>query len=318
MKRKMIGAIRWDAWVGDNHPVGLEVEQTLSNPKYHNRLPFYSHGENNLIKIRCTSEEIIKREIEYAHSYGIDYFAFCWYPHNSGLDIARKIFLSIKQTKVKWCPILGTNPFNKDDADWLIQEFKNDNYLKIDNRPVIYLFDINESLLEIVNYIRSNSEHYEPYFIGLVWNKEQAALANKPFNLDAISQYATPGQNNLDYAYLSKQERDKWQEYLSINKVIPWVTTGWDKRPRFENPVSWEECQNFNQEYISFPTMDELGYQVESAISFADKNTSDLILIYAWNEFDEGGFIEPTLKDGKINLEKLEVIKEVIDKMSKI
>ena len=318
MKRKLIGAIRWDAWVGDNHPVGLEVEKTLSNPKYHNRLPFYSQMENNLINIRCTSEEIIRREIEYAYNYGIDYFAFCWYPPNSGLDIARNIFLSIKQTKVKWCPILGTNPFNQTDANWLIKEFKNDNYLKIDNRPVIFLFNVNESLLEIVNYIRKKSQDYNPYFIGLVWNKEQAILVNKQFDLDALSQYVTPGQENLEYSILSEQEREKWQEYLDINKVIPWVTTGWDKRPRFDNPVSWENCQNFNQEYISFPTMDELKKEIESAISFAHKNESDLILIYAWNEFDEGGFIEPTIKEGNINLEKLENIKEAIDKMSKI
>lgn len=318
MKRKMIGAIRWDAWVGDNHPVGLEVESTLSNPKYHNRLPFYSQIEDNLIKIRCTSEDIIKREIDYAYNYGIDYFAFCWYPPNSGLDLARNIFLKFKQTKVKWCPILGTNPFNKTDADWLIKEFKNDNYLKIDNRPVIYLFDVNASLLETVNYLRANSPYYKPYFIGLVWNQKQAIEVSKQFNLDALSQYSTPGQNNLDYASLSKQEREKWQEYLTINKVIPWVTTGWDKRPRFENPVSWENCQNFDQEYVKFPTMAELKAQVASAISFADEFASDLILIYAWNEFDEGGFIEPTLKNGTINLEKLEAIKEVIDKMSKI
>lgn len=314
MKRKLIGAIRWDAWVGEENPVGLEVEKTLSNPKYFNRLPFYTETEDDLIKIRCTSEETIKKEIEYAHQFGIDYFAFCWYPSHSGLDIARNIFLKINQNVLKWCLILGMNPFTLRDADWLINEFIKDSYLKIDNRPVIYLFNVNDSLLKIVNYIRKNSK-YNPYFIGMVWNIEQAKEATSLFKLDALSQYVTPGQNNLSYAELSIQEQKKWQEYLSINKVIPWVTTGWDKRPRFDNPVSWEECQNFNNEYISLPTMNELQNQLKSAINFANTNASDLILIYAWNEFDEGGFIEPTLNEGKI---KLEALKEVIDKMSKI
>lgn len=317
MKKQMIGAIRWDAWVGSINPVGLEVEKTLSNPKYQNRLPFYSQLVGNKIKVRCTDKNIIKKEIEYAKYYGIDYFAFCWYPHNSGLDIARKIFLEINDNTLKWCLILGTNPFTQEDADWLIKEFLNDSYLKIGTSPVIYLFDINPSLLEIVNYIRKKSK-YKPYFIGLVWHSKQAIEANKLFELDALSQYATPGQNNISYKKLSKQERSRWQEYLSINKVVPWVTTGWDKRPRFESPVSWEECQNFDKEYIAFPKMEELKYQLGNAINFAIKNESDLILIYAWNEFDEGGFIAPTLNNETINTEKLEVIREVIDKKYKM
>lgn len=313
-KKTFVGAIRWDAWVSDNHPVGLEVEKTLSNSKYLSRRPFYTEIDDNKFKIQCTTEEIIKKEIEYASNYGIDYFAFCWYPHNSGLDIARKLYLNIKQNDVKWCLILGTNPFKFNDADWLVNEFSKENYLKINGRPVIYLFNINEELLDIVNYIREKCFKVKPYFVGLVWNYEQAKLANNQFSLDAISQYCTPGQNNLAYEHLSKIEREKWSEYLRINKVVPWVTTGWDKRPRFDNPVSWEDCKDFDIEYIKYPTKDELRYQMEKSLDFANTNESELILIYAWNEFDEGGFICPTLEDGKINISKLETIKESIDK----
>ncbi len=318
MKKKLIGAIRWDAWVGTQNKVGLEVEKTLSHPRYHNRLPFYAKIHNDNIKIRCTTEDIINEEITYAYNYGIDYFAFCWYPFYSGLDIARTLFLSIKQNKVKWCLILGTNPFTEKDADWLIQEFKTNNYLKIDNRPVVYLFNVNSELISIVNYIKNKALEINPYFIGLVWDYNQAIKANSLIPLDALSQYCTPGKNNMEYQKLSVIERNKWHEYLSINKVIPWVTTGWDKRPRYDNPVSWENCQKFNQEYIQFPTIEELKKQLENAITFADQNQSSSILIYAWNEFDEGGFIEPTLKDNIVNLEKLEAIKDTIDKMCKM
>ncbi len=316
--KKMIGAIRWDAWVGDANPVGLEVEKTLSNSKYYHRLPFYSKFNGDKVKIRCIDEDTIKREVEYAYEYGIDYFAFCWYPHNSGLDIPRRIFLNIKQNLLKWCLILGTNPFNKEDADWLIKEFASDSYLKIENRPVIFLFDVNESLYKIVDYIRKKSNEYLPYFVGLVWNVEQAKSMNLLFELDALSQYATPGKDNLCYNILSSLEEDKWKQYLDINKVVPWVTTGRDKRPRFDNPVSWEICDNFVREFIQFPTILELKHHFKNAIDFSRVNESDLILIYAWNEFDEGGFIEPTLSNGKINFDKLEAIKDVIDKNLKM
>lgn len=313
MKKILVGAIRWDAWVGDNHPVGLEVEKTLSNPEYYNRLPFYTSYKDGKPLIRCTNKDIILKEIDYASNYGIDYFAFCWYPHNSNLDIARKIFLSIKQDKIKWCLILGTNPFTCRDAKWLIEEFKKDNYLKIDNRPIIYLFNMNDELLKIVNYLR---KYTNPYIIGLVWNYEEAINFSELFNLDALSQYCTPGQNNLSYVRVSKKEREAWNKYKQIKPVIPWVSTGWDKRPRYDSPVSWEECDNFNKEYIEFPNLKELEEEVTYAYHFASNNNSNLILIYAWNEFDEGGFIAPTLNNGKIDTSKLEAIKKAIDKNS--
>ncbi len=76
--------------------------------------------------------------------------------------------------------------------------------------------------------------------------------------------------------------------------------------------MSWENCKDFNVQFIQQPTSAELKKALANAYRFQNKD--DLILLYAWNEFDEGGFIEPTLtKDGLININKLETIKEVVD-----
>lgn len=307
-----LGAIRWDAWVGNLNSVGLEVEKCLTPKKYHNRLPFYASIDENSVQIRCDSKKIIIQEINYASKYGIDYFAFCWYPFNSGLDTARNLFLEVDQLSVDWCLIIGTNPFNKSDALWLIDQFSKEHYLKINNRPVIYIFDVNEKLLSIVNYIKKNCKNYNPYFVGMVWNKNQAELMSNLFKLDAITQYCTPGNNNSSYKEISNLEISKWNEYRTINNVVPWITTGWDKRPRYDSHVSWENCKNFNIQYIQEPTLTELKKILANAYRF--QNNTGLILLYAWNEFDEGGFIEPTLtNNGLINITKLQAIKEVVD-----
>lgn len=309
-----LGAIRWDAWVGNLNPVGLEVEQCLTPKKYHNRIPFYASIHQNEVQIRCDSKRIIRQEIDYASKYGIDYFAFCWYPFHSGLDTARNLFLEIEQSKIAWCLIIGTNPFNESDALWLINQFSKENYLRIHNRPVVYIFNINKSLLKIVNYIRKNSKDDRPYFVGMVWNKEQAESMNRLFKLDAITQYCTPGKNNISYKEIRNLEISKWNEYRTINKVVPWITTGWDKRPRYDFPVSWENCEHFDTQYIEKPTLSELKDTLHSAYQFQKENQDELILLYAWNEFDEGGFIEPTLTDnGSIDMQKLQAIKEVVD-----
>lgn len=300
-----IGAIRWDAWVGDKNPVGLEVEKTMLSTYAKKRYPFYASNLKGNLHIRCDSKDIITKEIDYAYRYGIDYFAFCWYPFHSGLDMARNLFLTIKQDKVKWCMILGTNPMEKEDALWLISQFVDERYQKVDGRPVVYLFDVNEKLLSIVSYIRRHCKQYMPYFIGLVWNEKQALAMNQMFNLDAISQYCTPGQDNMEYSKVSAKEIGLWNQYLKVNQVIPWITTGWDKRPRYEFPVSWEDCSSFSKEYIQAPSCEQLKQELLSAIDFSKRNSSPLLLIYAWNEFDEGGFIAPILKiDGKINCDK--------------
>lgn len=312
-----IGVIRWDAWVGNLNAVGREVEKCLSKKEYWNRLPFYTKFKENEVHIRCNSKEIVEKEIIYASECGIDYFAFCWYPFQSGSDLARNIFLELEQTKMKWCLIIGTNPFCLDDAKWLIKQFSNPNYQKIDNRPLVYIFNINENLFDIVEFIKKNSFPFNPYFIGMVWNKDQAKKMSTLFHLDAISQYCTPGKNNLSYHNLSEIEVSKWIEYAKLNKVVPWVTTGWDKRPRYDFPVSWENCSHFNIEYIQNPTTKELQKELENAYEFSVKNRSDTIIIYAWNEFDEGGFIAPTLEENSINFDKLNAIKKIIDKYKK-
>lgn len=42
----------------------------------------------------------------------------------------------------------------------------------------------------------------------------------------------------MSYSEISKLEESLWNEYLNINSIVPWITTGWDKRPRYESPVS--------------------------------------------------------------------------------
>jgi len=72
-----VGAIRWDAWHGPASNVGLTVEKTLAPARWHYRLPFFGKvtGEN-AVEARGDTQEIMDREIEYAHAAGLDYWAF--------------------------------------------------------------------------------------------------------------------------------------------------------------------------------------------------------------------------------------------------
>ncbi len=165
----IVGAIRWDAWIGDignglvdASLVGLQVERSLSPNRYHYRAPFYSKViSHDSIQCRGTTREIMDQEIAYAKYAGLDYWAFCWYPSHSGLDTARQLYLaSSHRNDIKWCVILGTNPFDYNtDGAWLVQRFREDNYQKVLNgRPLVYVFPSTATKPDQIAQLRNMSK----------------------------------------------------------------------------------------------------------------------------------------------------------------
>jgi hypothetical protein len=78
------------------------------------------------------------------------------------------------------------------------------------------------------------------------------------------------------------------------------VTTGWDKRPRKHNPVSWEQNDAYHRQGV-FPataTPEEIASHLKRSVEFVKANpgvcAANAIIIYAWNEHDEGGWLLPT------------------------
>src|SRR5262245_14981198 len=104
--RPLVGAIRWDAWVGDlptfrgaglaePTAVGLQVERVLGPAHWHDRLPFYARELSaDAVEVRGASQAVVDQEIAYAAAAGLDYWAFVWYPPRSGLDTARRHYLA--------------------------------------------------------------------------------------------------------------------------------------------------------------------------------------------------------------------------------
>ena len=82
------------------------------------------------------------------------------------------------------------------------------------------------------------------------------------------------------------------------SSYIPEVTAGWDKRP-------WKGERGLNQKpgwYFPDRTPEAFGQFLQSAIDWMDQHPEQttkarIVLIYAWNEFGEGGYIVPTQGD---------------------
>jgi hypothetical protein len=101
---------------------------------------------------------------------------------------------------------------------------------------------------------------------------------------------------------------------------IPLVSAGTDGNPRLFTGVPWITDYGFYEKYFETPTAEELADNIQQALSFVEANNdydgnceANTILIYAWNENDEGGWIMPTLNtDGTVDDSRLKAIKQIV------
>ena len=103
-------------------------------------------------------------------------------------------------------------------------------------------------------------------------------------------------------------------------QVVPIAMAGWDRRPRIEHPVPWEKYQKPGEgmeRYYATPTPQELAAHIEEAMRWAAERPArcpaQAVILYAWNEHDEGGWLQPTLgADGKPDASRIRAIGKVL------
>jgi mannan endo-1,4-beta-mannosidase len=322
-----VGAIRWDGWVGDNGSwqIGPIVERTLGPEKFHYRAPFFSIvTAKDSIKIDGTTQEIMDREIAYAKSAGLDYWAYCWYPDGCGLEAARKLHqTSTHANDVNWCVVLGAFEENVSNSygATLVSDFARENYQKVlGGRPLIYLYgsDLTKAGLDKLRKMTTDKLLKTPYVVVMDWGASSAADYCTKIGADAISSYAALGSNNLPYAdIIPPQSIANWNSFALKKPVVPWIGTGWNARPRMESPNPWSayysdasNCQDATAQDIK----DFLQTGIEWTMANKSKAVANTIIMYAWNEHDEGyGAICPTLgADGNPNTERLDSVRQVL------
>ena len=325
--KTLVGAIRWDGWVGNKGTwkIGPIVERTLGPERFHYRAPFFSvvKGKDS-ISIDGTTQEIVDKEIAYAKNAGIDYWAYCWYPDGCGLELARKLHQTSKiANEVKWCALLGgfQDNVNNSYGRTLVEDFARENYQKVlDGRPLIYLYssDLTKVGLDQLRSMTIGKNLKTPYVVVMDWGAQSAADYCNKIGADAISSYAALGKNNLPFSeIITPQSKANWESYAAKKEIVPWVGTGWNPKPRMESANPWSQyysdatnCQDATPKDLK----DFLLAGIEWTKFNSNKAVAKTIIIYAWNEHDEGyGAICPTLgTDGKPNTERLDAISSAI------
>lgn len=333
-ERPIVGAIRWDAWHGDASEVGLMVEKTLAPKHWHYRLPFFAKvlGENT-VEVRGHTQAIMDQEIAYAHAAGLDFWAFVIYPEDYAMSLGLNLYLaSQNKDKINFCINLqGGWESRGGTAQWpekvsrYVQYFKEPTYQKVlDGRPIVFLYDVDglvhpqgftswdeaRGALERLRHAAQTAGLLNPYIVAQGWNPETLKKQAQLLELDAVSAYASSaGAKRGTYADLARHTETWWDSFKSTGlPVVPLATAGWDMRPRIETPVPWVQGGD-SEQYYEPPTPEELASHLTKALEWCQNNPTTaearVVLIYAWNEFDEGGWLCPTVFEGTARLDAI-------------
>jgi hypothetical protein len=328
--RPTVGAIRWDAWTGGS--ITEQVEKTLGPAKYHDRLPWFAEvTDENRVRIDGSPQKVMDREIEFASHAGLDYWAFLLYTKSSPMSAALGQYLkSLGRKRIKFCLIMH-NTLKVRDRQWpaerdrAIALLKQPDYQTVCGaRPLLYAFVGGgfpfERFAEFLSHAKKAG--LNPYCAFMGWNPASDFKKVSKKGFDAVSAYARAG-SQARFADLAKSvETSCWQNAARAKvPYIPLVTTGWDKRPRKDNPVSWEKGQSYHKQKV-FPSRAEpaeIASHLGRALEFVKSNRAicpaNTVIIYAWNEYDEGGWLAPTrAKDGKPDTSRLDAIRDLLKK----
>jgi len=194
------------------------------------------------------------------------------------------------------------------------QYFMKPNYFKIDGKPVFSIFSIGNFIEglggskqagEAIDYFREETRkagfpglHIQT--IGFGEPNESLLRLYKAIGANSITKYNWGGPHREDYirwGVESMERREKWDEALSI-PYFPNASIGWDDSPRFPHKGK-EHIVHLNKSPEAFSSF------LQKAKDYCDEHPEEpnLITVFSWNEWVEGGYLLPDIKYGFGHLE---------------
>ncbi len=329
--RPLVGAIRWDAWTGQRGDASRAVHRTLTPEKWRYRLPFYAKAlADGAIEIDGTPQAVVDREIEYAADAGLDYWAFVTYSADDPLSIALDRYLTSRlRERIDFCLITECSRW-RDPAyvERVLRLMREPGYQTVrEGRPLLYFAFIKEEKLagfggidglhRLLDEFRTRAQKASlkhPYVVIMDFYPPHGRRWADALGCDAISSYATGWHHGrVPYARWASKTESFWDECRQTGaQVVPILMTGWDPRPRVETPVPWGEAyqtHNGQVDHSSQAKPTELAAHLQNALAWLAAHRADAqaqtAIIYAWNEFDEGGWLCPTLSESTARLDAI-------------
>lgn len=289
--------------------------------------------------------EVCDWEIKWAVEHGINCFIHCWYrlKNNTGKPVTvndlrcghglhEALFNAKYQKYMKFAIMFEASERwgGTDEKDmlenlmpfWTEAYFKRENYLIIDNKPVLFVYDEGrlakdafpepERQKHTFDLCREYAKKagFDGMIFGFCNTSTEKADADEVINrgYDFRFGYLSGYQTETDYPpaeeILNTQE-DIHKELINIDKKRFVLTAScfWDPTPRYSQ--SWLDLgYTYTKEgRIWYLQPDEFREEIRRMKKIINKLPNDawgkkIIMIDNWNEWDEGHFVAPSLQFG--------------------
>ncbi|MDD4891593.1 MAG: glycoside hydrolase family 99-like domain-containing protein [Phycisphaerae bacterium] len=320
-KKMTIGAYYFDGWSGQRTLAGDVKEPWAKNAPTHltKRLVEEFPEREPVWGWRDDSPEIMERQIDLAADHGLAFFAFCWYWRDDErainkqaikddpLHTSMELFLKAKNNRrLKFCLLVanhqgarirGSENWKQAGEFWM-PYLKHPQYQTVGGKPLIIVFSPGGGDKDGFAQVQASARA-----AGL----PGVAIAGCGGGAPEVG--CTHGTHyNVVPGYTAGSEQHAYAELAAANKVawggsrqqpyMPIVTAGWDKRP-WEGPMGLNQGEGW---YYPDRTPEKFAAQLRDAVAWMDKHPEQttaerIVLIYAWNEFGEGGYLAPTKGD---------------------
>ena len=300
--------------------------------------------------------EVCDWEIKWAVEHGINCFIHCWYRNKDnmgkkvttdtircGHGLHEALFNAKYQNYIKFAIMFEASPRwgGTDENDmienllpfWMENYFKRENYLLIDNTPVLFVYQQARLSSECFKSAESQKQTFDKCrelakgygFDGMIfakcsstWDREDCddtVARGYDFRFGYTSGYSAPTDNYFNDEDIIVGQCAKFQEQLELDKkrFIPTATCFRDSTPRHSK--HWQEMgYGYYREkrwYLSPEGYKDLLKKMKQISDSLDEDAwaRNIIMIDNWNEWDEGHFVAPSHKFG---FKYLQAIREAL------
>jgi len=278
-----------------------------------------------------------------AEEYGI--YGFCYYHYwfNGKMLLEKPMENMLNNTNVNlpFCVSWANEPWARtwdgkdketlmpqiygDKSDWenhfnyLLKFFKDERYIKIDNKPLMLIYRTNniEKCNEMIDYwnVMAKKNGFQGMYIVETLNSFQ----NNPVvkNSNAVLEFEpmlTIRHHLPMFKQVQRYLRKKLKKLDIVNYDYVWERiinrdVDYGKNKFLGAFVSWDNTARKGEKglIINNSNSDKFGYYLKKQLEKARIQNSKFIFVNAWNEWAEGTYLEP---DKKNELGYLEAIKE--------
>ncbi|MDX2263826.1 MAG: hypothetical protein NW215_02490 [Hyphomicrobiales bacterium] len=328
--RVLAGAIRWDNWRADSG-----MCDALDDSALQDRIPYYARRDA-MGRLICEGDapQTVAQDIAYARAAGIDYFIFGYYLETGSwrrdakaayaLNSAYRAYLALPDRQgVKYALQFNWSfpPADIDEvSDEIVAAARHPDAVRGPTGALpVFMFtpDIERwakglggvdgaaaSLADIRRRVRE-ATGAELYVVSMLFGIHKSAPIALDIGFDAISTYANgtgAGGRAVPYGTCAAGARGFWAAGRKLEAgFLPTVTMGWDYRPELRLKKTTVQ-RDPNPSWCEPAEDAQWSQKIRDAVAEAAANARNerfrSIVFYAWNEFNEGGWISPTKGEG--------------------